>query len=103
MMHAFDLAGFDPENDEESYFEAELVMEAGMFDRADADDRERIQAQFGIRDAQHWHIVKQSVWEVLAQKHGSFDEATQRMFEFRSQRVTVGRVEASTASRAFEN
>lgn len=82
-MGLFDVAGFDPENDEDAYFEAELLMESeGMFGGTDA-DRARIKAQYGIRDAQHWHTVKESVWQVLAEKHGS-DEAMQRMTNFRS-------------------
>jgi hypothetical protein len=100
-MSYFDLAGFDPQNDEESYFEAEHLMESeGMFGGTDA-DRARIQAEYGIRDAQHWHVVKESVWQVLAEKHGSFDEAAQRMTNFRSQRAMQqqGRLQAGAAAK----
>lgn len=82
----FDLAGFDPQNDEESFFEAEHLMESeGTFGGTDA-DRERIKAQYGIRSSDHWHTVKESVWQVLIQKYGP-DEAAQRMANFRSRRA----------------
>lgn len=81
-----DVAGFDPMNDEEAYFEAEHLMESeGMFGGTDA-DRERIKAQYGIRDAQHWHSIKGAVWMVLVKKHGE-EEATQRMVNFKTQRA----------------
>ena len=86
-MNQFDLAGFDPENDEETYFEAEYLMESdGLFGGTDA-DRDRIRTRFRVRDGQHWHTIKESVWEVLAQKHGSFAEAVQRMISFSSERA----------------
>lgn len=83
----FDTAGFDPMNDEEAYFEAEHLMESeGMFGGTD-EDRARIKAQYGIQGTQHWHTVKESVWQVLARKHGSFEEAAQRMVNFKSKRA----------------
>ncbi len=84
----FDTAGFDPMNDEESYFEAEVIMESEGFGGGTDESRAEVMARYGIQNrSPHWHIVKESVWQVLAQKHGSFDEAAQRMANFRSNRA----------------
>lgn len=85
----FDTAGFDPMNDEEAYFEAETIMESEGFGGGTDESRAEVMARFGIQNrSPHWHIVKESVWQVLARKHGSFDEAAQRMSNYRSQRAT---------------
>src|SRR5579863_6530875 len=53
-----DLAGFDPENDEEAFFHAVLHMESeGQFGGTD-ESRAEIMQKYGIRDRSHWHTVK---------------------------------------------
>lgn len=84
---AFDLAGFDPENDEEAFFEGVLYMESeGMIApnvTITEEDRERTERQYGIRDRSHWHIVKDSCYSVLARKYGDFNTVAQREFNWK--------------------
>lgn len=78
-----DLAGFDPD-DEDGFFEAVLHMESeGQFGGTD-ESRAEIMARYGIRDRSHWQDVKASVYHVLAQRHGSFEEVAQREVNWRS-------------------
>jgi hypothetical protein len=73
----FDVAGFDPD-DEETFFNAVLHMESeGQFGGTD-ESRAEIMQQFGIRDRSHWHTVKESVYSLLIRKHGSMNEVGQR-------------------------
>src|SRR5580692_9959535 len=74
---ALDLAGFDPNGDEEGFFNAVLHMESeGETGGTDA-SRAEIMSKYGIRDRSHWRNVKQSVYHMLAHKHGSMDQAVQ--------------------------
>jgi len=99
----FDLAGFDPD-DEESFFHAVLHMESeGMFGGTD-ESRAEICAQRGIRDRMHWQTVRDSVYSVLARKHGSFEEVSQRELNWRQgqmQNHMQGQVAAAAASGAL--
>src|SRR4051812_444354 len=80
---AFDVAGFDPD-DEDAFFNAVLHMESeGQFGGTD-ESRAEICARFGIRDRSHWHTVKESVYALLARKHGSYEEAGQREMNWRT-------------------
>lgn len=79
---AFDTAGFNPD-DEDSFFNAVLHMESeGMHGGTD-ESRAEIMARFGIRDRSHWQTVKDSVYSLLARKHGSFEEVSQREVNWR--------------------
>ena len=79
----FDLAGFDPVNDEQSFFNAVLHMESeGMFGGTD-ESRAEICARFGIRDRSHWHTVKDSNYAMLVRKYGSIEEVSQQELNWR--------------------
>ena len=81
-QEAFDAAGFHPD-DEDSFFNAVLHMESeGMYGGTD-ESRAEIMSRFGIRDRSHWQTVKDSVYQLLARKHGSFDEVSQREMNWR--------------------
>lgn len=83
----FDLAGFDP-NDEEAFFHAMLHMESeGMFGGTD-ESRAEICARYGIRNRLHWQAVRDSVYSVLARKYGSHEEAVQREMNWRQGQMT---------------
>jgi hypothetical protein len=101
---AFDVAGFDPD-DEESFFNAVLHMESeGQYGGTDA-SRAEICARFGIRDRSHWHTVKESVYALLARKHGSYEEVGQREMNWRTanmQRHMQQTVAAARTGGAFE-
>lgn len=84
---SFDLAGFDPD-DEEVFFNAVLHMESdGQYGGTDA-SRAEICARHGIRDRSHWHTVKESVYAVLARKYGSYEEVGQREVNWRTAQMT---------------
>jgi hypothetical protein len=101
---AFDVAGFDPD-DEESFYNAVLHMESeGQFGGTD-ESRAEICARFGIRDRSHWHTVKESVYALLARKHGSYDEVGQREMNWRQKQMTshmTGQVANMQAKGGFE-
>ena len=79
----FDVAGFDPNNDEESFYNAVLHMESeGQFGGTD-ESRAEIMERFGIRDRMHWQTVKESCYSVLAQRYGG-NEVSQREMNWRS-------------------
>jgi hypothetical protein len=84
---AFDLAGFDPQNDEDGFWEAQLYMESeGMIApnvTIGEEDRERTMRKYGIRDHEHWQTVKSSVYTALVRKHGSEDVVNQNMLNHR--------------------
>jgi hypothetical protein len=83
-QEAFDVAGFDPDNDEEAFFNAVLHMESeGMFGGTD-ESRAEIMARHGIRDRSHWQTVKESCYHVLARRYGSIEEAMQQEMNWRS-------------------
>jgi len=96
----FDLAGFDPD-DEEAFFNAVLHMESeGMYGGTD-ESRAEICARYGIRDRSHWQTVKESVYGVLARKYGSFEEVGQREMNWRTgqmQQHMQGQVAKAAAS-----
>jgi hypothetical protein len=78
----FDLAGFDPD-DEEAFFDAVINMESeGMFGGTD-ESRAEICERRGIRDRLHWQTVRDSVYAVLARKYGSYEEVSQRELNWR--------------------
>lgn len=85
---AFDIAGFNPETDEDAFFEAMLYIESeGMIApnvTIGEEDRDRAMKQFKIRDHSHWQVVKDSYFSVLVKKHGSSDLVSQRMLNHRS-------------------
>lgn len=79
----FDLAGFNP-SDEDAFFNAVLHMESeGQFGGTDQ-SRAEIMHRFGIRDHSHWLVVKESVYSVLARHYGSYEEVSQREMNWRS-------------------
>ncbi len=78
---AFDLAGFNPD-DEDSFFNAVLHMESDGMHGGTDESRAEIMARFGIRDRMHWQTVRDSVFSVLARKYGS-DEVGQRQMNWR--------------------
>jgi len=101
---SFDVAGFDPD-DEESFFNAVLHMESeGQFGGTD-ESRAEIMQQFGIRDRSHWHTVKESVYALLIRKHGSMEEVGQREMNWRTgqmQRHMQGQVAKAQSGGGFE-
>lgn len=84
----FDLAGFDP-NDEEAFFEAVLYMESeGMIApnvTITEEDRERTERKYGIRDRSHWHTVKESVYATICKNKygGDFNSLAQAEFNWK--------------------
>jgi hypothetical protein len=79
----FDTAGFDPANDEQTFFNAVLHMESeGQFGGTD-ESRAEIMARFGIRDRSHWQTIKDSCYGILVQKYGSGDEVGQQEMNWR--------------------
>jgi len=101
----FDLAGFDPMNDEESFFHAVLHMESeGQFGGTD-ESRAEICARYGIRDRSHWHLVKESNYAMLVRKWGSGDEVGQRELNWRTgqmQQHMMGQVANMQKAGGFE-
>ena len=99
----FDVAGFDPD-DEESFFNAVLHMESeGQFGGTD-ESRAEIMQRFGIRDRSHWHTVKESVYSLLIRKHGSMNEVGQREMNWKTgqmQRHMEGQITKTAASGGF--
>ena len=94
----FDLAGFSP-NDEESFFNAVLHMESEGMQGGTDQSRAQIMQQFGIRDPDHWHTVKASMYAALEHKHGSIDVAYQREMNWR-QGQTDRMINANIAAKA---
>jgi hypothetical protein len=101
----FDTAGFDPANDEAAFFNAVLHMESeGQFGGTD-ESRAEIMARFGIRDRSHWQTVKDSCYQVLAQKYGSFNEVSQQELNWRQghmQQHMMGQVANMQKGGGFE-
>jgi hypothetical protein len=101
----FDMAGFDPVNDEQSFFNAVLHMESeGQFGGTD-ESREEICSRFGIRDRSHWQTVKDSCYAMLARKYGSYDEVSQQELNWRQgqmQRHMMGQQQAMAAKGGFD-
>jgi hypothetical protein len=84
---AIDIAGFNPD-DENSFFNAILHMESeGQFGGTD-ESRAEICSRFGIRDRMHWQSVRDSMFHLLSQKHGSFEEVSQRQMNWRQAQMT---------------
>ncbi len=83
----FDLAGFDPQHDEEAFFEGVLYMESeGMIaPNVTITEQNRLDTErkYGIRDRSHWHVVKDSCYAVLVKKYGSIEEVAQREFNWK--------------------
>lgn len=96
----YDLAGFDPD-DEDSFFNAVLHMESeGQYGGTD-ESRAEIMQKYGIRDRSHWQTVKDSVYSALVQKHGSGNVVSQREMNWRSgqmQNMIQGNQAAARAS-----
>jgi hypothetical protein len=84
---AFDTAGFDPENDEDGFFEGVLYMESeGMISPTvtiTEENRAEVMQKRGIRDRSHWHTVKESCYTVLGKKYGSMETVMQREMNWR--------------------
>lgn len=73
-----DTAGFDWDNDEDSYFEAMTAIESeGM--TLTSLTKDEAYARYGLRDHLHWQDVKDNVWNCLARKYGDHDVVVQRM------------------------
>ncbi len=70
----FDIAGFDPERDEEAFFEAVLYMDSeGMIAPnviITEENHAETEKKFAIRDREHWQTVRDSCWAVLGHKYG---------------------------------
>jgi hypothetical protein len=100
---SFDLAGFDP-NDEDAFFNAVLHMESeGQFGGTD-ESRAEIMTRYRIRDRSHWHTVKESVYAMLIERYGSMDEVGQREMNWRTgqmQRHMQSQVAKATTSGAL--
>jgi|CXWL01.1.fsa_nt_gi hypothetical protein len=79
---AFDLAGFDPD-DEDAIFHAQLHMESEGEGGGTDESRAEIMARYGIRDRRHWQTVRDSTYHALARKHGSMDVVLQRQMNYR--------------------
>jgi len=97
---SFDLAGFDPD-DEEAFFNAILQMESEGLMGGTPESRAEIMQQFRIRDHLHWQTVKDSMYRVLAQRHGSGEAAVQAEMNWRagqSQKMIANNVAAKAAS-----
>jgi hypothetical protein len=101
----FDMAGFDPVNDEAAFFNAVLHMESeGQFGGTD-ESRAEICARYGIRDHSHWLTVKESCYAMLARKYGSYEEVSQQEMNWRSgqmQQHMMGSQAAMAAKGGFE-
>ncbi len=101
---AFDVAGFDPD-DEDAFFNAVLHMESeGVYGGTD-ESRAEICARFGIRDRSHWHTVKESVYALLSRKYGSYEEVGQREMNWRTAQMTqrmTNQVASARSGGAFE-
>ena len=83
----FDLAGFDPD-DEEAFFDACNHMKSeGQFGGTD-ESRAEIMARYGIRDRRHWQTVRDSVFAALTRKYGSHEEVSQRQWNWNSGQST---------------
>ena len=99
----YDLAGFDPDNDEEAFFRAVLHMESeGQFGGTD-ESRAEIMRDYRIRDRSHWQTVKESCYSVLAQKYGG-NEVSQREMNWRQgemQKHMTGQVAKAQAGGGF--
>ena len=95
------MARFDPDGDEEGFFNAVLHMDSeGETGGTDA-SRAEIMARYGIRDRSHWQRVKESVYHTLAHKYGSMDEVVQAEMNWRTgetQRRMQGAIKAKAAS-----
>lgn len=90
----FDPAGFDPVNDEHSFFNAVLHMESeGQFGGTD-ESRAEIMSRYGIRDRSHWQTVKDSCYALLVQKYGSGDEVGQQEMNWRMGQMQQHQVQA---------
>lgn len=99
-----DTAGFDWEGDEEAFFHARNAMESEGLGGGTDQSREEIMARYGIRDRSHWQTVKDSVYQRLSEKHGSFEEVSQREMNYRMgamQQMQQGHVAAAAASGAL--
>ncbi|MEZ4369138.1 MAG: hypothetical protein R2939_23065, partial [Kofleriaceae bacterium] len=95
-----DLAGFDPEDDEDGFFEAAHHLETdGMLGGTDA-SRAEIMARYGLRDRAHWHQVKEACYAVLVRKHGSIEEVGQRQMNWKAQLGQQHQRQAATAMAA---
>jgi hypothetical protein len=101
----YDVAGFDPANDEDAFFTAVLHMESeGQYGGTD-ESRAEIMERYGIRDRSHWQTVKDSCYSVLLQKYGSSDEVGQQEMNWRMgqmQREAVATQQKMAASGGFE-
>ncbi|HEU0036972.1 MAG TPA: hypothetical protein VFQ53_40455 [Kofleriaceae bacterium] len=91
----FDLAGFDPD-DENAFFHAVLHMDSDGPGGGSDESRAGIMQRYGIRDRDHWLMVKESVYAALVQKHGSMNEVGQRELNWRSERSPTKQARATT-------
>lgn len=96
----FDLAGFDPD-DEEAFFNAIQQIESEGLLGGTPQSRAQTMAQYGLRDHLHWQTVKDSMFQALSRKHGSWEVALQRQQNWlsgQSQKMMDGRVAAKAAT-----
>ncbi len=99
----FDLAGFNPAQDEDAFFEAILYIESeGMIAPnfyIKEEDHERVMKKYGVRNSSHWRTVRDSCYQVLYGKYGSDGEVHQREMNFR-QGLTNRGMAANKAAKA---
>jgi hypothetical protein len=96
----FDVAGFNIERDEDAFWEAMLYMESeGMIApnvTIGEEDRERTMRTYGIRDREHWDVVKHSCYAVMG-RTSTEAEVNQRMVNHRMG-MTQKLMQAATSS-----
>ena len=101
----FDLAGFDPNNDDNAFVSRGAPHGVGGSVRPETDEsRAEIMQTYGIRDRSHWQTVKESCYSVLAQKYGS-NEVGQREMNWRQSEMQahmMGQVAKTQAGGGFE-
>ncbi len=83
----FDIAGFDPDHDEDSFFHAVMQMELDGQFGGTHESREEIRRRFRIRDDDHWQLVKDCVYAVLLLKHGTMEEVSYLEMNWRAAEI----------------
>lgn len=73
-----DIAQFDP-SDEDGFYNAALIMDGGT-----ELSRHEMARRFGIRDREHWRLIRESMYQVLAQQLGGVEEVARRELAWRS-------------------
>jgi len=95
---AFDLAGFDPRN-ENDFFEAVLLIESEGVGGGSEASRAQTMARFRIANHEHWQVVKESMYRTLAQHYGSIEAVMQQEMNYRQRQMT-NRMQGNIAAQA---